>query len=282
MHKSLNLTQDMTLLYENTERPLCITPNRQSLMAGPALCLLPGLAVHNSIKYALMLQQVYHWTKKTCLTNASGQPVLRYTYRDWQKQFPFLTPRWIKNLLEKIEQDGWICIERGPSYNSYSMNQAELAEWEDKNIFGKRLLLASESPIKVFPSLVVAFGMVQAIVLQTIHIRTYKKPDWWVKKTTEEWHDELLPFVSVRSLERAISKLAKLGILDVEPVVNKGRRSKRVRVNYVELALALSAEIEMVPTKVQGQAVKTSQQHANTTQQSANSSAPPATSSPLT
>ena len=65
----------------------------------------------------------------------------------------------------------------------------------------------------------------EAIILQTLHIRIYKKPDWWVKKTIHEWHDDLLPFVSVRTLERAFSKLESLGALAVEKATRAATRS---------------------------------------------------------
>lgn len=257
-----------------------ITPRKPSLIAGPALYLLPSFAQEFSINHALVLQQLYYWTKKTFLKNREGRPAIKYTYGDWQKQFPFWTSRWLKQLLGNIELNGWICVERGTAYNTYSMNPLCLSEFEGLGFFGNKLLVPSESPIKVFPAIVCSIGMVEAIVLQTIHIRTYKQPNWWVKKTMREWQDELLPFVSLRSLERAFAKLEAMRVVEVAGATNKGRKSKQVRVNYEELAQLLPAKIEIAPPKVHKRAAKSSDSSASSVHLPANASGSSAISSP--
>lgn len=260
-----------------------LTPKKPSLMTEPALMLIPDLLDGPSIlsiSDALLLQQIHYWCKKTFITDDDGDRILCYTYDQWQDQLPFFSTRWLMKIVQKLEAAGWIEVERGASYNRYKMG-ASSKDPKHANFFAGKLLMTGVGAVKVFPTLAMKFGVVEAIILQTLHIRTYKKADWWVKKTVREWHEDMLPFVGERTLERAFSKLGKLGVLVVEKTTNKGRNSKRLRVNYVGLANALSLQIENEPPKLHTLTAASSLASASSSPASAKNSQMPAISSPL-
>ena len=262
-----------------------VTPSKPSVLSGPALILLPFLAETMPIGTALLVQQIYYWTRKTCLKNDDGDPVVCYTYLDWQKQFPFLSTRWLKKMVGDLEKDNWISVERCSSYNRYMMSETYKTEIKKHQQNGdmpplKNFVLDTDALVKVFAALVVSVGMVEAIILQLLHIRTYKKADWWVKKTAIEWRNDLLRFVSVRTVERALHKLDKLGLIIVEKAINKGHNSKRMRVNYIGLAERLGIDVDGMP-EVHTQTVKDSSAIANSALVSANISPSSTVCSPL-
>lgn len=86
-------------------------------------------------------------------------------------------------------------------------------------------LLISESPLQVIPSLAVAIGLNEAIVLQQMHYwlvnkansndqRSYHDGTYWVFNTYEEWQEQF-PFWSARTIRRTITSLQDQGLLIV-------------------------------------------------------------------
>lgn len=84
-------------------------------------------------------------------------------------------------------------------------------------------LLISESPLQVIPSLAVAIGLNEAIVLQQMHYwlvnkansndqRSYHDGTYWVFNTYEEWQEQF-PFWSARTIRRTITSLQDQGLL---------------------------------------------------------------------
>ncbi len=80
-------------------------------------------------------------------------------------------------------------------------------------------LLISESPLQVLPSLAVAIGLNEAIVLQQIHYWLVTKPRAhdgkpWVYNSVPEWKQQF-PFWSEPTIRRILNRLRDLGILEV-------------------------------------------------------------------
>lgn len=98
-------------------------------------------------------------------------------------------------------------------------------------------LLINEPPLQVLPTLAVAIGLNNSIVVQQVHywLRVSKNErdgHKWVYKTIDEWHEEF-PFWSKRTLERVIQNLEDMKILAAGNY-NKLRmdRTKWYRIDY--------------------------------------------------
>ncbi|WKT76974.1 hypothetical protein [Lysinibacillus fusiformis] len=98
-------------------------------------------------------------------------------------------------------------------------------------------LLINEPPLQVLPTLAVAIGLNNAIVVQQVHYwlrisKNERDGQKWVYKTIDEWHEEF-PFWSKRTLERVIESLEDIKIL-VSGNYNKLKmdRTKWYRINY--------------------------------------------------
>ena len=77
--------------------------------------------------------------------------------------------------------------------------------------------LVDEYPLFVLPSLAMAIGLREAMVIQKIHMwMKVSKHDLdgrkWIYNTYDQWHDQF-PFFSVATLKRIIRKLEKMGII---------------------------------------------------------------------
>ena len=101
-------------------------------------------------------------------------------------------------------------------------------------------LLISESPLQVLPSLAVAIGLNEAILLQQLHYwlghsTVTEGGKRWVYNTLEEWQKQL-PFWSVATIKRAFSTLCELGIVERQQL-SKDRRDKTnyYTINYPAL-----------------------------------------------
>ena len=71
-------------------------------------------------------------------------------------------------------------------------------------------LLIQESPLQTIPSLAVAIGLNEAMVLQQLHYWVDKSKDGWVFNTYEQWQEQF-PFWSTRTISRIFSNLEKAG-----------------------------------------------------------------------
>lgn len=98
-------------------------------------------------------------------------------------------------------------------------------------------LLINEPPLQVLPTLAVAIGLNNSIVVQQVHywLRVSKNErdgHKWVYKTIDEWHEEF-PFWSKRTLERVIQNLEDMQILAAGNYNKlKMDRTKWYRIDY--------------------------------------------------
>lgn len=103
-------------------------------------------------------------------------------------------------------------------------------------------LLTTDTPIIILSSLVAEFGLVEAVFLQQLHYALqYSKGGIvhagckWIYNTLEQWR-ERLPCWSKATLERAIGKLRRLGIIQIEKLhPYKSIRTNYYRINYHNL-----------------------------------------------
>ena len=102
-------------------------------------------------------------------------------------------------------------------------------------------LLTTEQPLMLLPSLACEFGMVEAIFLQQLHYwlqKAEKTHDGkrWTLASLQQWSKQL-PFVSTATINRAIARLRKMGIVLVEKLANwKNNRTNYYSIQYDKLA----------------------------------------------
>ena len=119
-------------------------------------------------------------------------------------------------------------------------------------------LLINEDPLQVIPSLAVAVGLNEAIILQQVHfwLRRDKhviEGQSWIYNTYENWQTQF-PFWSVDTIKRAIHHLEALGILDSTSRFNRNPvdKSKWYTVNYARLnAFATPSTMQDAPSTMQ-------------------------------
>ena len=102
-------------------------------------------------------------------------------------------------------------------------------------------LLTTEQPLMLLPSLACEFGMVEAIFLQQLHYwlqKAEKTHDGkrWTFASLQQWSKQL-PFISTATINRAITRLRKMGIVLVEKLANwKNNRTNYYSIQYDKLA----------------------------------------------
>jgi len=107
---------------------------------------------------------------------------------------------------------------------------------------GTNKLLISEPPLQVLPSLAVAIGLDEAIILQQLHywlsnpkvgkVINGKK---WVYNSYTEWRDNF-PFWSESTIQRAFLNLVKLGLVITEQLNKQNYdRTNYYRIDYDKL-----------------------------------------------
>jgi len=85
--------------------------------------------------------------------------------------------------------------------------------------------LVDEYPLFVLPSLAMAIGLGEAVVIQKIHMWLRVSSHFhdgrkWIYNTYDQWHEQF-PFFSVPTLKRIIRKLEKMGIIISTSKFNK-------------------------------------------------------------
>ncbi len=105
-------------------------------------------------------------------------------------------------------------------------------------------LLIQESPLTFQPSLAVAIGINEAIVLQQVHYwisntrnKGYEQDGYkWVYNTYAEWKETNFPFWSENTIQRTFSNLEDAGlIVSIQPMKSKYDRTKYYRIDYTKL-----------------------------------------------
>jgi len=105
-------------------------------------------------------------------------------------------------------------------------------------------LLIQESPLTFQPSLAVAIGINEAIVLQQIHYwisnvknKGYEQDGYkWVYNTYAEWKETNFPFWSENTIQRIFANLEEMGlVVSIQPMKGKYDRTKYYRIEYTKL-----------------------------------------------
>lgn len=114
--------------------------------------------------------------------------------------------------------------------------------------------LMQESPINVYPTLAIEFGINEAILLQQLHFLlsitkkaqnkyNYVNDEWWVYNSYSEWKD-YFPWLSESTIKRLFIKLEKAGVVkSMQSVKNPSDRRKWYTIKYDTLRAKMSPPI---------------------------------------
>lgn len=164
-------------------------------------------------------------------------------------------------------------------------------------------LLIAENPLMVLPSLAVAVGLNEAIVLQQVHywltraeqpregnrlMGRFQDGRRWIYNNYEDWRAQNFPFWSVSTIRRAIRSLEERKLLesDIEiDLTSPGGKRKWYTINYDKLREIESVHFDQTPYSKwidpSGQVEQTNNIEAETTSENTQkeSLAPPPTAS---
>jgi len=109
-------------------------------------------------------------------------------------------------------------------------------------------LLIDEPPLQVLPSLAVAIGLNEALILQQVHYwigtkkrapdknkETFRKGEWWVYNSVPEWNEQF-PFWGDNTIRRALASLREQELLITEQLSSDPRdKTLWYRIDYPKL-----------------------------------------------
>lgn len=109
-------------------------------------------------------------------------------------------------------------------------------------------LLIDEPPLQVLPSLAVAVGLNEALILQQVHYwigqkkqtpdknrETFRSGEWWVYNSVPEWNEQF-KFWGDNTIRRALSSLRQQGLLIAEQLSEDPRdKTLWYRIDYEKL-----------------------------------------------
>ena len=211
---------------------------KQALLSGKTLVLVPDLAVHLGVAQALLTRQVLFLTKQI-VHDGVNLDAARISYTRLQKHLPFFTRRWIIESVRSLEEKGVLRVTRTGRVNILALNgQAKFAKLHSPSAGASML---------VFPALACAVGLHEAIVLQQIHLRCFGcDGSMWAIASFRRWHTDVLPFFGIATIKRLISRLRAAGLIHVSDYHNDVGVVNRYRVNYLKLAEVLDVPVPTV------------------------------------
>jgi len=128
-------------------------------------------------------------------------------------------------------------------------------------------LLIDEYPLVILPSLAVAIGLNEAIVLQQIHywINSYRKVGdfehfkndrWWVYNSIPAWQENF-PFFSESTIKRALNNLRDAEIVIVDNFNKAGfDKTKWYTIDYEKLQEIADHQVKMTRPSVQNDPIQ--------------------------
>lgn len=216
---------------------LKIQLNSQAMLNGKTLVLRPVWAMNLGVMKALIYEQLIFLSGAAKHAMLSQTPSVRFSYSRLQEQLPFFTRRSIIKAIQELEATGIISVERGSRVNKYTLNMEK--EWIENN--GDE---HNSSSMLLFPDLATKIGVLEAIVLQQIHIRhCHGDGSIWTIRTISQWHERVLPFVSEATVKRLFSRIRESGLIFVGSYKSEFGFVSKYRVNYIRVAEVLGIPV---------------------------------------
>lgn len=212
-------------------KPLKIEVYKQAMLSGGSVLKLHPIwaIIFGGVAEALVFQQLYF--RAGGVSNEYENHSARFSYTRLQRQFPFYTRRWIIEIVKRLEAAGAIKVTRSSRVNVYAIT--------DKiNLQNIQFTPQNAAAMLVFPELACKVGLMEAVVLQQIHIRS-NGASWWVIRSFKQWHTDVFMFSGIATVKRLFSKLAKRNLIFVKPYHGEEGTVNSYRVNYVQLASVL-------------------------------------------
>lgn len=210
-------------------KALEIQVHRQAMLNGPVLMLRPVWAlsvggVAEGLVYQQLIFRAGGW-------DDDGHSV-RFSYTKLQRQLPFFTRRWLIEIIKRLEAKGAISVGRGARVNTYTVigKYDGHPEATDQNT----------AAMLVFPQLACKVGLMEAVALQQIHIRSHiYDGSSWVIRTFHQWQSEVFMFLGLATVKRLFAKLRNQGLIFVKPYHSENAIVNSYRVNYLRVAEVL-------------------------------------------
>ena len=253
------------------------------LLPDRPLVLMPRLATLIGLDEAIVLQQVRYWLGDDRRPHVrDGQRWVYNTYQQWHEQLPFFPERSLRRKFVKLEQAGLLKSgkyneDAFDHTKWYTVDFDRLLELElawraraaaeggghagrGRRTRGRRdqagqgdgsalppipgsNLLIDADPLIVLPSLALAIGLNEAIVLQQVFywLGDDRKPQSrdgrrWVYNTYRQWQEDNFPFWSLRTVQETFLSLENQGLLISEHFnLSRGDRTKWYSIDFDRL-----------------------------------------------
>jgi hypothetical protein len=222
-------------------KALLVQPLHLALLNEAPITVHPKMAKKYGFAEAIFLRQLIYWLMNN--EKAKKQKFVRFSYIGWQRQFPWWTKRYLIKIVKRLEKLGVIEVIRDGGVNRIAIGPK--MDWNVFNLKSKMTFEANQARLLVFPTLAKMVGVRAAIILQQVHIRSRGDPkeQWPAQKSIQQWHHQCLMFISVPTLKRLFSDLAKAELLLVKRVSDRGFGKHARRVNYDKLKALLACGV---------------------------------------
>lgn len=218
--------------------------DKQAMLSGKSLVFRPLWAIAlGGLAEALLYEQLIF--RSGGRKKGGGNVPVRLSYARLQEQLPFFTRRWIIKAVNNLESIGAIAVDRGARVNKYFVDLDNFypeVEATKMNMAG----------MLVFPELAIKAGLLDAIALQQIHLRSGKSEgSSWAVRSLAKWHQDVFMFVSEVTVKRLFSRLKQKELVFVGSYNGAATGEvKKYRVNYVRVAelLGISAPTVSAPS----------------------------------
>jgi phytoene dehydrogenase-like protein len=154
-------------------------------------------------------------------------------------------------------------------------NMEQRAEYKAPRKNSKHLLI-NEPPLQVLPSLAVAIGLDEAIVVQQLHYwltnpknegRVDEEGNKWVYNTYDDWKEDNFPFWSADKIQRIFLDLEKTGIVIARQLDAKKRDMRKFyRLDYDQICMMDGADLRLSMTAKHHDVLNESETNTETTQ----------------
>ena len=210
---------------------------KQAMLSGSVILLRPIWALSfGGVAEALLFQQLFH--RAGGLDGVLDPRPVRLSYTRLRKLLPFFSRRWIIEIVCRLEGRGAIEVTRGSRVNVYSIRldylSGQLPEITQQN----------KAAMLLFPELARKVGVLEAVVIQQIHIRHHDcDGSVWVIRSFKQWHSDVFMFMGLATVKRLFSKLEKLGWIFVKPYQTETGIVNSYRVDYLKIAEVLGIPV---------------------------------------
>lgn len=218
---------------------LIVQVKKPAMLSGMCIPLQSRNVVEfGGINQALVYQQL-GYLSKPMFYGGENIHAVRMSYTRLAKIIPSISRRWSIAIIAKLVERDALKIIKTKRVNLLSVNA-------DYN-FKTEKTPGNITPLLVFPELLKIVSPAEAILLQQIHIRCMGVDgSVWVIRSRGQLHSQILSFVSLATVNRAVSNLEKCGLLFVKPYIDEDSVVNSYRVNYIKLAEMLSLPMPTV------------------------------------